>query len=129
MIRSQLSEFDEDNFEKPQSQPGWDREEQVLLIVEYFLYKKSPQDIKKSDVFVSELLRKRGKRLGYHVGEKYRNIRGIQAQKENLSHFDPDYKGQITGHESKWMKEMMNEYLTNSDVIKQEAYEMIKKYM
>lgn len=61
--------------------------------------------------------------------KKYRNIRGIQTQRENLSHFDPEYNGRLTGHESKWMESIMSEYLQNPDLIKREAYEMLKKYL
>lgn len=117
------------NIEKAQSQPGWDHEEQALLVVEYFLYKNSKSGIEKSNEFISKLLRLRGEKLGICVGEKYRNIRGIQTQRENLSHFDPEYKGTLTGHESKWMEAIMVEYLQNPDLIKREAYEMLKKYL
>lgn len=116
------------NIEKAQLQPGWDHEEQALLVVEYFLYKNSKSGIEKSNEFISKLLRLRGEKLGLCVGEKYRNIRGIQIQRENLSHFDPEYKGQLTGHESKWMEAIMTEYLQNPEMIKHEAYEMLKKY-
>ena len=116
------------NMDKAQSQPGWDHEEQALLVVEYFLYKNSKADTEKSNEFICKLLRLRGKKLGIYVGEKYRNIRGIQTQCENLSHFDPDYKGNLTGHESKWMGLIMAEYLQYPDMIKREAYEMLKKY-
>lgn len=116
-------------IEKAQTQPEWDHEEQALLVVEYFLYKNSYAEIEKSNEFISRLLRIRGKRLGINIGEKYRNIRGIQAQRENLSHLDPEYKGKLTGHESKWMKAIMNEYLQNPDLIKLEVYEMLKQYL
>ncbi len=104
--------------EKAQSQPEWDREEQVLLANEYFLRKNNELEIKKSNEFISKFLRMRGDKLGVHVGETYRNIEGIQRQRENLRHFDPDYKGDLTGHESTWMKKIMMEYLENPDKIK-----------
>lgn len=115
--------------EKAQTQPGWDHEEQALLVVEYFLYKNSKTGIEKSNEFISKLLRIRGKKLGISIGDKYRNIRGIQTQRENLSHYDSEYKGQLTGHESKWMETIMIEYLQNPDLIKREVYEMMKKYL
>lgn len=117
------------NVEQAQSQPRWEHEEQALLVVEYFLYKNSEIEIEKSNEFISKLLRLRGMKLGIGVGEKYRNIRGIQTQRENLSHFDPEYNGRLTGHESKWMESIMSEYLQNPDLIKREAYEMLKKYL
>ena len=116
------------NKEKAQSQPEWDREEQVLLANEYFLYKNNVSGIQESNEFISKFLRKRGEKLGVCVGEKYRNITGIQSQRENLSHFDPDHKGDLTGHESKWMKKIMMEYLKDPERIKREAYETLKKY-
>lgn len=117
------------NVDKAQSQPSWDHEEQALLVVEYFLYKNATSEIGKSNEFISKLLRLRGEKLGICVGEKYRNIRGIQNQRENLSHYDPEYKGQLTGHESRWMEAIMKEYLQNPDVIKREVYEMLKKFI
>lgn len=116
------------NVEQAQSQPRWEHEEQALLVVEYFLYKNSENEIEKSNEFISKLLRLRGMKLGICVGEKYRNIRGIQTQRENLSHFDPEYNGRLTGHESKWMESIMFEYLQNPEMIKSEAYEMLRKY-
>lgn len=114
--------------ETAQGQPEWDHEEMALLIVEYFYYKNSASGIKKSNQFVSAILRKRGKRLGIKVGEKYRNLRGIECQRENLSHFDPESNIAPTGHESRWMIDIMDEYLKNPEAIKREAYELIKKY-
>lgn len=114
--------------DKPQNQPGWEHEEMALLVVEYFYYKNSPSGIKKSNQFISDLLRKRGAKLGINVGEKYRNLHGIESQRINLSHFDPESNIPPTGHESKWMKDIMEEYLANPEVIRREAYEMIKKY-
>ncbi len=114
--------------ERPQSQPEWEREEQVLLVVEYFLCGNKTDELNASNRFISELLRRRGKQLGKHVGEKYRNVRGIQAQRENLSHFDPLSDKIITGHESKWMREIIKEYVANPELIRMEAYKMIKRY-
>ena len=127
-MRTNFTKNQQINEDRAQSQPGWAREEQVLLIVEYFLYKNNASRIQESNEFISKFLRKRGEKLGVCVGEKYRNIEGIQRQKENLSHFDPDYKGTLTGHESTWMEKIMMEYLENPEMIKYEAYETLKKY-
>ena len=113
-------------IEKAQLQPEWDYEEQALLVVEYFLYKNSKVEIEKSNEFISKILRIRGEILGVNVGEKYRNLRGIQMQRENLSHFDPEYKGKLTGHESKWMEAIMDKYLHNPESVKRQAYEILK---
>ena len=114
--------------ETPQAQPKWEREEQVLLVVEYFASKDDRLLIAKSDVFLSEFLRMRAQKLGRVVGEKYRNVCGIQSQRENLSHFDPDNKGEKTGHESIWMEKIVTEYLGKTTEILAEAYEILKKY-
>lgn len=75
--------------ETPQSQPKWEREEQVLLVVEYFANKDDQYLIAKSDIFLSNFLRFRALSLGREIGEKFRNVYGIQSQRENLSHCDP----------------------------------------
>jgi hypothetical protein len=115
--------------DRPQAQPAWEHEEMALLVVEYFYYKDSKAETEKSNRFISEILRRRGKKLGIVVGEKYRNYKGIESQRNNLSHFDPEYTGELTGHESKWMKEIVQEYIDNPESIQREAYELIKKYM
>lgn len=112
----------------PQAQPRWEREEQILLVVEYFLNKEDRLYEARSDVFLSEFLKMRAKKLGYEVGEKYRNVWGIQSQRENLRHFDPCFKGKKTGHESVWMEKIMTEYLLNPYQFMVEAYQIIKKY-
>ncbi len=112
----------------PQSQPGWEREEQVLLVVEYFKCKGDRYLIAKSDAFLSDFLRLRAVALGREIGEKYRNVYGVQAQRENLKHFDPENPNEVTGHESRWMRKIVNEYLKNPMEIIYEAYEILKKY-
>ena len=47
-------------------------------------------------------------------------------QRENLTHFDPEYKGKLTGHESKWMEAIMDKYLHNPESVKRQAYEILK---
>lgn len=113
----------------PQAQPRWEREEQILLVVEYFLNKEDRLYEARSDVFLSEFLKMRAKKLGYEVGEKYRNLWGIQSQRENLRHFDPDSKSKVTGHESIWMEKVVREYLNDPQGCMIEAYEIIKKYI
>lgn len=126
---SQMSISSKGGEEKPQTQPRWAYEEQVLLVAEYFKYKNSSDaEIEKSNQFVSDVLRKRGEKLGLCIGDKFRNARGIQLQRENLSHFDPEYTGDITGHESKWMREIIEEYMKNPEEVKREAYNVVQKY-
>lgn len=126
-LNSDCSE--DNNIEKPQAQPEWEHEEMALLVVEYFYYKNSKDEIEKSNRFISTILRRRGSKLGVNMGEMYRNYKGIESQRNNLSHFDPEYQGKITGHESSWMKSIVQEYIDNPDAIHKEAYELIKKYM
>lgn len=114
--------------ETPQSQPGWEREEQVLLVVEYFANKGDSCSIAKSNVFLSEFLRFRATFLGRSIGEKFRNIYGIQSQRENLSHCDASSESELSGHESVWMHRIMNEYKKNPQSLILEAYEILKKY-
>ena len=112
-----------------QSQQRWDREEQVLLVVEFFNSKYDELSVAKSDVFLSSFLRKRAQMLGYEIGDKYRNEWGVHSQRENLSHFDPEGKCKITGHESVWMEKIVKEYLNDSEKIILEAYDVLKKYI
>lgn len=113
----------------PQAQPKWSREEQVLLVVEYFANKDDKLQIARSDAFLSEFLRKRAEILGKEISEKFRNEWGIHSQRENLSHFTQCDESLVTGHESAWMRKIVEEYLNNPAEMIQEAYEVLKKYM
>lgn len=113
----------------PQNQPRWEREEQVLLVVEYFSSKGNQEALDKSCSLISNVLRQRGKALGLDITEKYRNVNGIQRQMENLKHFDTDNSKEINGHESSWMLKIMNEYIKDPLGLTTEAYEVMKKYM
>ncbi len=120
--------MDSKKAESAQSQPRWEREEQVLLVVEYFACKEDRYLVAKSDVFLSEFLRFRAKTLGRNIGEKFRNVHGIQSQRENIRHCDPSNKSELTGHESVWMQKIVNEYLKDPKSLIFEAYEITKKY-
>ncbi len=112
-----------------QNQPRWEREEQVLLVVEYFSSKGNQEALDKSCSLISNVLRRRAKALGLDITEKYRNVNGIQRQMENLKHFDIDNSKEINGHESSWMLKIMNEYIKDPLGLTTEAYEVMKKYM
>lgn len=114
--------------DSPRSQTRWEREEQVLLVVEYFSYKNDPYLAVQSDVFLSEFLKHRASCLGLEFGEKFRNVHGIQSQRENMSHCDPESDHGLSGHESVWMYKIVNEYLLNPQEMVFETYEIIKKY-
>ena len=120
--------MDSSKKDTPQSQPKWEREEQVLLVVEYFACKDDRYLIAKSDVFLSEFLRLRAIKLGREIGDKFRNVYGIQSQRENLRHCDSSNESELTGHESVWMQKIINEYLSDPQSMIYEAYEILKKY-
>ena len=120
--------MDRKKMETAQSQPRWEREEQVLLVVEYFACKEDKNLASKSDVFLSEFLRFRAKALGRDIGDKFRNVYGIRSQRENIRHCDPSNKTELTGHESVWMQKIVNEYLKDPQGLILEAYEIVKKY-
>ena len=113
----------------PQSQPCWDREEQVLLVVEYYTNKDDAERLKQSCIFLSNVLRKRAEILGIDIGEKYRNKNGVERQMENLRHCDPANDVGMNGHESKWMTDIINEYNDNPNKILAEAYRILRKYL
>ena len=113
---------------KPQSQPRWEREEQVLLVVEYFSCKDDNHLMAKSCLFLSEFLRVRAKKLGKDISPNYRNLYGIEKQMQNLAHCNPQTESKANGHESAWMYKIVNEYLADPQKILYEAYEIIKKY-
>lgn len=118
----------DENCMLPQNQPRWEREEQVLLVVEYYLNRENQHLLDKSSLFISKVLRHRGEVLKLNITEKYRNVYGVQLQMENLKHFDADYEGELSGHESSWMSKIVNEYNANPLAMTIEAYEVIKKY-
>ncbi len=109
----------------------WDREEMVLLVVEYFRTKKlSNSEQIKSKVLLSQKLRQMGRDRGLLINDDYRNLNGITMQMANIKHLDPEE--QERGNKgledcSKLMQEVVKEYLDNSERIISEAYAIDNK--
>lgn len=112
-----------------QAQRKWVREEVCLLVSEYFRTKTlSSEDKQKSYEFVSKILRNREMVLtGAQISETFRNIDGITMQSARIKCLDPDTPH--SGMEgTKLQKEIVSEYLCHPEVIKAEAYDVIRKY-
>lgn len=110
-------------------QRNWEREEVVILVVEYFKTKNlSAEEISESHRKVSEFLRKREEILtGQSVDDIFRNIAGIRMQSGRIRCLDPDTK--YSGMQgTKIQKEIVREYLTNPKKIIAEAKSVYKKY-
>lgn len=111
------------------NQPKWDREEVVLLVVSYFRGKgKSDEEILRSQILVSDTLRKRYTVLnGSEPDELYRNLNGIILQTGRIRCLDPDTK--YSGMQpTALQKEVFTAYQTNPERLCQEAYDLIVKY-
>lgn len=107
----------------------WDREEVVILVVEYFKTKKlSADEISKKHQKISDFLRRREEILtGVPVSEIFRNYAGIHMQSGRIRCLDPDthYSG-MQG--TKLQKEIVQEYLTDPAALIAEADRIYEKY-
>lgn len=107
----------------------WDREEVVILVVEYFKTKKlSSDEISKTHQKISDFLRRREEILtGVPVSEIFRNYAGIHMQSGRIRCLDPDthYSG-MQG--TKLQKEIVQEYLTDPAALIAEADRIYEKY-
>lgn len=110
-------------------QRKWEREEVVILVVEYFRTKNlSSEDIEASQHRVSEFLRRREEIItGSPVSDIFRNFAGIRMQSGRIRCLDPDtnYSG-MQG--TKLQKEIVEEYLKNPRSIIIEAKTIYEKY-
>ena len=110
-------------------QRNWEREEVVILVVEYFKTKDlSAEEISESHRKVSGFLRKREEILtGHSLDDTFRNIAGMRMQSGRIRCLDPDTK--YSGMQgTKIQKEIVGEYLTNPKKIIEEAKSIYKKY-
>lgn len=110
-------------------QRNWEREEVVILVVEYFKTKDlSAEEISESHRKVSGFLRKREEILtGHSLDDTFRNMAGIRMQSGRIRCLDPDTK--YSGMQgTKIQKEIVGEYLTNPKKIIEEAKSIYKKY-
>ena len=110
-------------------QRKWDREEVVILVVEYFRTKNlSTDDISETHQQISNFLRKREEILtGASVSDVFRNYAGIRMQSERIKCLDPEttYSG-MQG--TKLQKEIVQEFLENSNKLMEEANAIYAKY-
>lgn len=111
------------------AQRKWDREEVVILVVEYFRTKKlSTDDIEKTHQSISGFLRRREEILtGSPVSDIFRDYAGIHMQSGRIRCLDPEthYSG-MQG--TKLQKEVVQEYLRNPREITAEAERIYEKY-
>lgn len=111
------------------AQKKWDREEVIILVVEYFRTKGlSADDIEKTHQSISKFLRKREEILtGSPVPDIFRNYAGIQMQSGRIRCLDPEthYSG-MQG--TKLQKEVVQEYLRNPKEVTAEAERIYEKY-
>ena len=139
MLKCAISSDDKSENEKkekeskPQNQRGWEREEMVLLVAEYFRTRDlEPKKKKRSIKMISKVLRNRAIMKGEIISDTFRNENGIQMQTACLIKYDPELmrtkeKYGLSGG-SKLMVQIVKEYIGNSDKIKAEAYETLTKY-
>ena len=107
----------------------WEREEVVILVVEYFRAKHlSSEEIEISHWQVSNFLRKREEILTKKsVSDEFRDYAGIRMQWGKVRCLDPDtkYNGM---HGSRLQREIVTEYLANPHKLIQEARHIYRKY-
>ncbi len=107
----------------------WDREEVVILVVEYFRTKNtSAAEISKTHQEISNFLRRREEKLtGVPVSDIFRNYAGIHMQSGRIRCLDPEthYSG-LQG--TKLQKEIVQEYLADPKTIIAEADRIYDKY-
>lgn len=112
-----------------QSQPRWEREEVVLLVVTCFRSKnKSDEEVLRSHALVSDILRKRYKVLnGTKPDDLFRNLNGIILQSARIRCLDPETK-YFGMQPTNLQKEVFTEYKNNPERLCAEAYDLVLKY-
>lgn len=107
----------------------WDREEVIILVVEYFRTKNlSANEIDKIHQRISDFLRQREEVLtGAPISDIFRNYAGIHMQSGRIRCLDPEthYSG-MQG--TKLQKEIVQEYLNDPKTIIAEADQIYEKY-
>ncbi len=111
------------------AQRKWDREEVVILVVEYFRTKNLfPDEIARTHQKISDFLRRREEILTEApVSDIFRNYAGIHMQYGRIRCLDPEthYSG-MQG--TKLQKEIVREYLNSPKVLIAEAERIYGKY-
>lgn len=118
---------------KTKKQPKWEREEVVLLVVEYFRTRDlSRTERIKSIGFISNLLRARATTLGMDIDETYRNEKGIEMKFGNIQSMDKkaveEGKVGLTSA-SKLDVQVVREYYEDADMVVSEAYRVVMRYL
>ena len=116
-------------MENAQHQRKWEREEVVILVVEYFKTKKlSREEISANQQKISEFLKHIEELVtGSNVPEIFRNYAGIHMQSARIQSIDPNEK--YNGMQAtKLQKEIVAEYLENPDNLIFEAKNIYDKY-
>lgn len=107
----------------------WDREEVIILVVEYFMTKSlSVDEINETHHKISDFLRRREEILtGMPVSDIFRNYAGIRMQSGRIRCLDPETRcSGMRG--TKLQKEIVQEYLANPETIIAEAEQIYNKY-
>lgn len=110
-------------------QRKWVREEVVILVTEYFRTKNmSSEKILETHQMISDFLRKREEILtGVAVSEIFRDYAGIHMQSGRIRRLDPET--QYSGMQgTKLQKEIVQEYLRDSNKMMEEAKRIYAKY-
>ena len=110
-------------------QRKWDKEEVVILVDEYFRTKDfSNEEIEKTHQRISDFLRIREEMLtGVSVSDIFRNYAGIHMQSNRIRCLDPET--QYSGMQgTKLQKEIVQEYLKDSNKITAEAEQIYEEY-
>lgn len=120
-----------DELEK-KTLPNWEREEVVLLVVEYFrTLDLERAEICKSIAFLSRFLRNRAKILGWDVSDTFRNETGIEMKFGNIKSLDRKYtdKGYVgLKGVSKIERQVVEEYCADAKKLEAEAYRVLVRY-
>lgn len=110
-------------------QRKWEREEVVILVVEYFRTRNlSSEEIDATHHKISAFLRRREEILtGVPISDIFRNYAGIHMQSGRIRCLDPEthYLG-MQG--TKLQKEIVQEYLSNPQALIEEAERIYEKY-
>lgn len=118
-----------DKMSNKSTERKWDREEVVILVVEYFRTKNlSTDEINQTHQEISDFLRQREEILtGVPVSDIFRNYAGIHMQSGRIRCLDPEthYSG-MRG--TKLQKEIVQEYLKDPAALITEADRIYDKY-
>lgn len=116
-------------MDEKKSQKKWEREEVVILVVEYFRTKNlSNKEIVDTQKRISEFLRKREIIISNQpISDVFRDYAGIHMQTGRIRCLDPDntYSGMQA---TKLQKEVVKEYLKNPKALIAEAEYIYEKY-